>query len=105
VINLRHQCDVMEPAGTLDANGQPIGNARPYLRGVPCSMEQVSGREGEVAHQTYGFRVTKVQMYGDPKKPIKPEHYLQFPDRRLEIIDRSDLMQNGQQWELICAEK
>lgn len=102
--NLRHQCDVMEPPKPTDENGQAVGLPATILRGVPCSIEQLSGREGDVAHQTYGFAVTKVKFYGDPKKPIKSHYYLQVGARRLEIADFNDVHQNGQEYELLCGE-
>lgn len=102
--NMRFQCDVMEPPPTTDDNGQPIGKPTAVMRGIPCSIEQLSGREGEIAHQTRGFAVTRVKFHGDPRKPIKPHYFLQVGDKRLEISDINDVRRNGEEYELLCGE-
>lgn len=102
--NLRHQCDVMEPPSPQDENGQVAGLPTVILSKVPCSIEQLSGREGEVAHQTYGFAVTKVKFYGDPRKPLKSHYFLKVGERTLHIADFNDVHQNGVEYELLCGE-
>jgi hypothetical protein len=102
--DLRHRCDVMEPPRPTDENGHAVGSPTTILANVPCSIEQLSGREGDVAHQTRGFAVTRVKFYGDPRKPIKSHYYLQVGERKLEIADVNDVQQNGREYELLCGE-
>lgn len=94
----------MEPSTTTDENGQPIGHPKVIMASVPCSIEQLSGREGEIAHQTRGFAVTRVKFWGDPSKPIKPHYFLRVDGKRLEISDINDLHRNGEEYELLCGE-
>lgn len=105
---LRHQCDVMEPPNAQGGYGEGVGNDGVYLRGIPCSIEHLSGREGEVARATFGASVIRVKLYGDPRKPIKKTHRLRVKgfagERLLEIADVKDVHENGQQYELICGE-
>jgi len=95
----------MAPPKTGDSLGQEVGNDAPYIRGVPCSIEQLSGREAEAAHQTFGAVSLKVAMYGDPRKPITIRHRLKVGERILEIADVKDVNQNGQELELLCGER
>jgi head-tail adaptor len=105
VRNLRHRCDVMEPPNAQGGYGEGIGQDGVYLRGIPCSLEHLSGREGEVARATFAAATHKVTLYGDPRKPIRKSHSLRVGERILHIADIKDVMQNGEQLELICGEQ
>lgn len=101
---LRHQCDVMEPPKAQGSRGQEIGNSTTYLKGVPCSIETISGRELEQARATWSESTYRVQMYGDPRKPITSGHWLKFGERRMSIGHIDDKHQNGIELTLICGE-
>lgn len=103
-----HICDVLEPPNAQGDRGQLIGNDKTYIREVPCGIEHLSGREGEIARATFGAATVRVTMRGDPAKPIKPAMRLKVQgfagERLLEIGDVKDVKQNGQLYELICGE-
>jgi head-tail adaptor len=98
-----HQVDVMRPTKALDARGQ--ANAEEVVMpNVPCSIEELNGREYEQAHKLYADAQLAVEMYGDPKTPIKATDVLQFGKRRLNVGHVSDKNQNGLQLRLLCSE-
>jgi SPP1 family predicted phage head-tail adaptor len=104
VRNARHQCDVMEPSNALGSRGQEIGGSVVCLRGVWFSLDTLSGRELEQARANWAEATYRVQIQGNPHKPITPSHWLKFGDRRLSIGQVIDEQQNGQLLTLICGE-
>jgi head-tail adaptor len=102
--DLKFQCDVMEPPNAQGSRGQEIGTSAVYLKGVPFSMEALSGRELEQARANWAEATYTVQMYGDPNKPIKPSHWLKFGDRLMSIGHVDDKQQNGVELTLTCGE-
>jgi SPP1 family predicted phage head-tail adaptor len=104
VRNARHQCDVMEPSNALGSRGQEIGGSAIYIPSVPFSLETLNGRELEQARANWAEATYRVQMQGNPHKPITSSHWLKFGDRRLSIGHVIDEQQNGQLLTLICGE-
>lgn len=104
--NARHIVDVMSPAEALDDRGQPGGQDIVYRKQVPCSIETLNGREGELARQQFASATHRVEMYGDPGKPLDHTMYLlKHPEmRRLEIGFINDVHQNGVVLSLLCGE-
>ena len=100
----RHLVTVMRPAEATDEYGQTQGQPATILKDVPCSIEPLSGRETELARQTFGIASLRVRMYGDPAKPLQYTDWLAFGGRRLNIGQIIDRHQNGLDLELICGE-
>ena len=101
---MKFRCDVMEPPKTYGTVGERIGNSTVYLRGLPCSIDDVTGDERKVANQTTGVKTFIAKLYGDPRKPITNRHWLKWGKRILQISDAKDTQQNGTEYELICGE-
>lgn len=101
----RHVVHVMQPPTEAhDSRGQTQGQDTIYLKNVPCSIEPLSSQEQIVAHQVYADATHRVEMYGDPKKPITTSHWLNRLGRRLEIGSAIDVHQNGTYWRLLVSE-
>lgn len=101
---MRHMVTVMRPTQAQGTRGEPQGKDAVIVKDVPCSIETLSGREGELARQIFAAATYRVQMYGDPSKPIENTDYLQFGSRRLNIGFINDRQQNGIELELLCEE-
>ena len=100
----RHIVNILRPTAALGPDGQPQGQDTVWLSAVPCSIEAIAGSEPEVGGQQIATTTYRVEMYGDPEKPLKHSDYLMFGTRRLNINQIDDLHQNGQQLTLICGE-
>lgn len=103
--NMRHVVNVMRPTESLEGHGAIEGKPTIYIPKVPCSIETLSGQELERARQLVSTATHKVEMYGDPKKPLKRTDFLDFEGRTLEIGQILDKNQNGVELELICGEE
>lgn len=106
--NLRHQVRVLRPATPQGEAGEKLPPEVLY-REQPCSIEQTAGRESERMFQMYATTTLKVEMYGDPEKPLTPvcwleELPLKSPPRRLNILEVNDVLRNGTQYKLVCSE-
>lgn len=100
----RHRADIYEPSGELDGRGQ-VRSFSLYLEKVPCSVDDLAGKEYEIARSLYADAKLKVGMYGDPKKPINTTHRLTVnKTRTLQVGYVKDLNQNGVELELYCSE-
>lgn len=101
---MRHIADIYEPSGELDGRGQSKAST-PYLKGIPCSVKDVSGREYEQARSLYGDATLIVGMYGDPKHPISKNDTVKLNGTRKLLIGYvKDVHQNGVELELLCSE-
>jgi head-tail adaptor len=106
VKNMRHVVTVMRPAEAQDDAGQKK-NATVYRADVPCSIEHLSGREAEKARAIYPEATLKVEMYGNPLKPVSHKDWLKHGERKLFIGDIDDHLQSGQHGPitLLCGEE
>lgn len=104
---LRHQCDVMEPPKSWGTVGERIGKSKVYgpYRDVPCSVDDVTGTENQIANQTTGTKTFRVKTQsGHPKFPITNQHWIRWQGRILNIADAKDIDQNGLKYDLLCGE-
>lgn len=101
---LRHIANINRPRKALDARGQNSGGEDTLLADVPCSLQELSGREAEQAHKLYADATIQVEMYGDPKKPISTNDILVIGTRRLSVGHVHDLQSNGIELRLLCGE-
>lgn len=102
--NLRHIVNVHRPTQALDSRGQ-ANNDTVYWRDVPCSIEAISATEGEAGGQQQAVTTYKVEMYGNPLKPLKHSDWLKWGSRKLNIEAIDDTKQNGEQLVLTCGER
>ena len=101
---MRHIVNVMRPTEAVGSLGQLQGKPETVMREIPCSIRSLSGNEQEQARQNSVSATLAVEMYGDPKKPLKEKDWLQFGDRKLNIAYIDDVNQNGLQLKLLCGE-
>lgn len=101
--DLRHQCDIYAPGTSSDNRGQHHGKTL-IRKGVPCSVETLSGRELEQARATWTEATYKVEMYGDPRRPIDETCWLEMNGRRMNIAHKSDPDFNEIKLTLLCGE-
>jgi head-tail adaptor len=105
--NLRHYVNVMQPTDAEGTRGEREGMDKTVRQGVPCSIETLSGAEGERARGTYGDVTYKVTMRADRLRPITAAMYLTggtLGNRKLYIAFKNDIDQMGYQLELLCGE-
>lgn len=102
--NKRHIVNVMRPSQATDDHGQPLP-ATYHWANVPCSIETIGGSEPEAGGQQQAITTYRVEMYGDPTKPLKHSDYLTLGSRTLNIQAIDDKQQNGTQLTLICGER
>lgn len=100
---LRHRVDVKLPTTSLGSRGQRSGSDTLVVSDVPCEIVTLSGRELELARQTYPRASLLVTMWR-PGLDITSQHYLQFGSRRLEIGAVVDEDQLGLKYLLTCGE-
>lgn len=106
--------NVMRPTKTTDTIGNTRGKPETIIADWPCSITTLSGRELELARQTFAAASLKVEGYGDPKRPIRETDYLEFDDgvistkdepRKLHVGVVIDADQNGIELSLLCGEE
>jgi hypothetical protein len=95
--------------------GPEIDGESPALDGaVPSSRAGVSGRrrrsaiggsEPEAGGQQQAISTYRIELYGDPTKPLKQSDYLTLGPRKLNIQQIVDEQQNGIKLTLICGER
>lgn len=103
----RHYVNVMKPTDAEGSRGERQGQDSIVRQGVPCSIETLSGAEGERARGTYGDVTYKVTMYADRLRPITSAMYLSggtLGKRQLHIAFVNDRDQVGFVLELLCGE-
>jgi hypothetical protein len=61
--NFRHHVDIVAPGGQRDSAGQVVGNDTVKLRGVPCSIETVTGGEVRRGQQMQATTNKLVRMW------------------------------------------
>lgn len=107
----RHIVNVMRPTEALDEYGQSKG-VETYWFEVPCTIETIGGSEPEAGSQQQAISTYKIDMYGDPTKPLEASDYLTLGPpradgtlRKLNIQQIVDEQQNGIKLTLICGER
>lgn len=111
--SMRHVVNVMRPTKTKASLGQSQGNPEIVLKNVPCSIENLNGRELELARTSFASANVKVGLYGNPANPIFSTDYCEVVGqknrkgeaRRLNIGSINDRFQNGVELTLICGEE
>lgn len=103
----RHSVAIMRPvAATYDALGQLSGTDRTVADGVPCSIEQISGRERELARQNMAAATLRVRLFSDPAWSLTTGDYLLRDDStRIEIGFIQDVDETQLEVWLTCAEE
>lgn len=101
----RHQVDVMRPPPNFGQKGNESGQDETITKDWPCSIKTLIGRELERAMQIVATAELAVEGYGNPNKPIKEKDYLQFGERRLNVMGIIDEQQNGIHVKLLCGEE
>lgn len=98
--------DIRCPPDAVDESGQPRGVDGVVRREVPCSIEPVSGQESETGGQQQAITSYRVELYGDPNKPIRHRDYLTLGPRQFNVEHIADpsLNQLGK-LTLICGER
>lgn len=85
----RHVVTIKRPASSgtpnLGPRGQVIGNDKTIAENVPCSIENLSGRELELARQVVSDATKRVRLFDDPDWGLNSKDYLIFGSRRLNI--------------------
>ncbi len=94
----------MRPTEALDEYGQSKGVETHWFQ-VPCTIETIGGSEPEAGSQQQAISTYKIDMYGDPTKPLKQSDYLTLGPRKLNIQQIVDEQQNGIKLTLICGER
>lgn len=59
----RHRVDIIGPGGATTDRGQ-VQDEHIVMRSVPCAIEVLSGREGEIARQLLPSASTRISMRG-----------------------------------------
>lgn len=72
----RHAVTILRPSTTVDSRGQLSGSATTVVSDVPCSIEQLSGRELELARQRMANATLRVRMFSDPAWRLTTGDYL-----------------------------
>ena len=101
---MRHVVDIYRPRTAQGARGQNVGGEDLLLKGIPCSVKDVSGRESEQARRLYADATLVVEMYGDPNKLVAATDVLLLNGRRLNVGHVADKNQNGLELTLLCGE-
>lgn len=104
-----HVVNVMRPTSATGPLGELQGIPELLMNNVPCSIKPVSGSESEDARQNAPTAQLTVELYGDPRKPIKETDWLEVhpitdPPRKLNIAYIQDEEQNGIKLTLFCGE-
>lgn len=108
--NMRHRVNVMRPTSAEGSIGQLQGKPELLMANVPCSIKPISGSsESEDARQNGVVAQLTVELYADPRKPIKERDWLYVHPitddcRKLNIAYVQDEEQNGIELTLFCGE-
>ena len=102
--NMRHRVTVMRPTGAQEEHGALEGQPQTLIADVPCSITFLTGREAEVARQLVPSATHRVEMYGDPAKPLQYADWLKMGSKRFEVASINDKKLNGIELELLCVE-
>ena len=100
---LRHRTNITARSSTTGARGQRTGTDTVKVYSWPCSIETLSGREGELARQVFPSATLKV-VGRYPGLTVTTEHFLKFGTRTLEIGHVNNVDQLNDQIELLCGE-
>jgi hypothetical protein len=106
--NMRHVVKVMRPPPPQGESGQlNTPEATVLMEEVPCSIDQLQGKEAERMQQMYATATQKVGMYGNPNKQIKRVDYLiDQTGAQLNVLSINDGSRSQQGYiELICGEE
>lgn len=100
-----HIVQIHCPPDALGDDGQPRGKEGVLYRDVPCSIETLGGTEPIAGGQQQAITTYRIEMRGDPGRPIRHSDHLKFGQRTLSIQAIEDKHQNGCELVLICGER
>lgn len=103
---MRHVVNVMRPADPQGEGGAALPPTT-LIKNVPCSIDNLTGRELERLQQNYATATSKVKFWGDPSRQVKNTDWLidEF-GKRLNIVQINDPLRNQQGIvELVCGEE
>ena len=102
----RHAVTIRRPVTVLGTRGQLDTDTQPLIvaKDVPCSIENLNGRELEYARQIVADATKRVRLFDDPAWSLTSKDYLEFGSRRLNIgyVDHPDEIEL--EAVLLCAE-
>lgn len=103
----RQLVTIKRPATSLDSRGQETGGDTTVAEDVFCSIEELSGRELELARQVHGSATHRVRCYLDPGWSVTSGDYLveAGSDRRLHIGFIQNPEFTGRESVLTCGEE
>lgn len=110
---MRHRINIVRPTKNKGTLGETQGSPEVIYQDHPCCVESLGGRELELARHTFAAASSRITMYGDPAKPVRPQDICQFADgvtgtkdnpRQLYIGNITDDQQNGVWLTLLCGE-
>ena len=82
---MRHVVNIQKDsgAGTYDSLGQTSGSAVTVENGVKCSIENLTGRELELARQVFPLATHRVRMLY--RADVNEKYWLLFGTRKLHV--------------------
>ncbi len=104
---MRHRVDVMRPPEPQGEGGQLNSQPTTFIQKLPCSIDNLTGRELERLQQMYAKADSKVTFWGDPTRQVENTDWLidEF-GKRLNIVQINDPLRNQQGLvTLICSEE
>ena len=107
----RHSVDIMRPPAiadaAYDARGQLSGSAKVVAKDVPCSIDQLQGRELELARQNMAQASLRIRLFGDPEWNLTTGDYLlrESDSTRIDIGHIRDPNETDLEYTLTCSEE
>ena len=102
--NMRHVGHVMRPPPQYGQVGETAGQDATIIPDWRFSLKTLTGRELEIAQQMTAVATLEARGWGNPKRPVKETDYIQFGERKLNVVLVDDLQQNGVELRLLCSE-
>jgi head-tail adaptor len=111
-MDYRHWVDAFAPPSTLSSRGQAQGAPVLLMRDIPAAIENLSGREVEVARRLMPEATLRVSIHG-PIEGLSPKcYFLQHPyttadhkNRKIQIGHIDDPKRNGFDLHCLCTEE
>lgn len=112
MMKMRFFVDVLLPPPTTGSRGERQGADTVLMENVPCSIESISGREAEVAHQLVASATHTVEMRG-PIPGLTPvcklgEHPKDTAGKYKSMLDIghvADPTRTGREYKLLVTER
>lgn len=103
----RHEVNIMRSATTLDSRGQASGSPVTVVSSVPCSIEQLNGRELERARQLMADASLRVRFFYDASWSLTTKDWLErtTDSSKIHIGHIQDPDETDLEVTLTCAEE